>query len=122
MLYRARGGVLQADEVVGFVGHVGGPDASTLTRWIEKRHVVALEWRAETWLPAFQFDPVDLTPLPELEPVLAALRGAYDAWELADWFARPSTWLGDRPPIELFASNLPAVIQAARADAFVATG
>jgi hypothetical protein len=114
--------VLRADEVVGLDGHPRGPDVATLARWIVKRQVVALEWQSQTWLPGFQFDPADMVPLPTLDAVLAPLRGVYDAWELADWFARPSNWLGDRPPIDLFASDLPAVIQAARADRFVFTG
>ncbi|MBK7615415.1 MAG: hypothetical protein IPJ08_13330 [Burkholderiales bacterium] len=43
-----------------------------------------------------------------------------DAWQVAAWFARPNGWLNDARPVDQLARNLPAVLNAARADRFVA--
>lgn len=54
--------------------------------------------------------------------MLAELRPVFDGWALAAWFAKRNTWLNDRCPVDTVASNLMAVLEAARADRFVANG
>ena len=75
-----------------------GPDVATLATWLTGREIIGIDWRGHTWLPMFQFDPVRLTPLTTLAPPFSALIPMFDAWELADWFARPSNWLAGRVP------------------------
>ncbi len=86
-----------------------------LASWIDRRKVICFERRDAVWLPWFQFHRVDLVPHPQLAPV-------FDAWEMADWFARPNTWLAHRTPVALLVSDLAAVRDAARADRFIANG
>ena len=70
----------------------------------------------------FQLDLRDLSLKLAQQPVLAELAPVFDNWSLADWFARPNAWLCDRSPVNVLASNLPAVLEAARADRFIANG
>ncbi len=120
--YRDSGGIARASEVVAQSRRIFGPDAATLSSWITTREVLCFEWQWQTWLPLFQFSRVDMRPQPELGQLFAELTPVYDPWELANWFAQPNPWLSDRIPVDTFLSDLPAVLEAARADRFVASG
>jgi hypothetical protein len=54
--------------------------------------------------------------------VLSELRSSDDAWEMANWFAQPNAWLADDTPAAKLLSDLPAVLQAARGEQFIAVG
>jgi hypothetical protein len=58
----------------------------------------------------------------ETGQVVDELAGTLDDWELAAWFARPNSWLQNSAPVELIDVDQPAVLQAARADRFIARG
>ena len=62
--------------------------------------------------------------LAEVEEEVAALDYAIGVidWTIAIWFAQPNSWLADQRPVDLLHCNLAAVVQAARADRFVARG
>jgi hypothetical protein len=70
----------------------------------------------------FQFNQADMHPQAGLAQVLAELSPGHDAWEQAEWFTQTNPWLGYHTPVDKLASDLPAVLQAARAERFVATG
>ena len=70
----------------------------------------------------FQFELRDLSVKQGPRKVLAELSPVLDGWALAAWFARPNSWLNDRSPVDTLDSNLAAVLAAARADRFVASG
>lgn len=57
-----------------------------------------------------------------VEQVVAELAGAFDERDAALWLTRPNSWLNQVAPAELIAHDLPAVLQAARADRFVVLG
>jgi hypothetical protein len=118
--YRGSGGLARAQEVVALSKRCGGPDVAMLGSWIAERAVICFDWQSQTWLPLFQFNAFDMTRQPELRPVFAELTSVYDAWELANWFVQPNPWLANRIPVDTFASDLSAVLHAARADRFVA--
>jgi hypothetical protein len=69
----------------------------------------------------FQFS-ADLRLKPGLKEVLAELASEYDGQRLAAWFVEPNAWLGEALPIDVLETNPGEVLQAARADRFVATG
>ena len=73
-------------------------------------------------MPLFQFDLADMSIRPDAAAVLAELVGTLDDWELARWFAEPNAWLRGRMPVEALALDAQAVLDAARADRFVAHG
>lgn len=120
--YRCSGGLARVDEVVTLLERGGQPAVATLARWIVERSVISFEWQAQTWLPWFQFRRADRVPDPALLAVFAELAAVYDGWELAHWFARPNAALGGGAPADLIISVPGAVLQAARADRFIARG
>lgn len=73
-------------------------------------------------LPTFQLDLATTTLKPSMEGVFSALHGVFDEAELALWFAPSNHWLqGDRPSMVMH-MNPSGVLQAARADRYVAMG
>jgi hypothetical protein len=120
--YRSSGGLARAQEVLALFKRHCGSDLATLARWIVKRKVVGFEWQSDLWLPLFQFNRIDMTPQPGLDPVLAELTSVYDAWELANWFAQANAWLADHTPAETLVLDPTAVLHAARADRFIVAG
>jgi hypothetical protein len=118
--YRTSGGLAPAEELLASIRHRGGPDINTLARWIVARQVIHFAWQARTWLPLFQFCPLENTPRRELGPVLAELNAVYDEFEVATWFATPNLSLAQRSPVQAFAMGCSAVLRAASIDRFVA--
>ena len=95
---------------------------SKLARWIACREVVTVKSNGEVWLPLFQFD-LDIGSLrTEASQALGTLTPAFDAWEIATWFVEPNSWLGGDAPICVLFHDATSVLQAARADRFVAVG
>ena len=120
--YQATGGVACVEELVELFKRRGGPSVDVLATWIERRQVICFEWRLGIWLPWFQFHCVDLVPHPQLSPIFAELTSVFDAWEIANWFARHNPRLAGRTPVGTLVADLPAVLNAARADRFIANG
>jgi hypothetical protein len=120
--YRRSGGLARADEVVSLLDAHCGLGVATLARWIVEGRLVCFEWDAQTWLPWFQFKHLDRLPDPAVGAACAELAGAYDEWELAQWFARPNALLAGCAPTDRLADDPDAVLQVARADRFVVKG
>lgn len=120
--FRGCGGLARADEALAWLDGEVEQGLSMLARWIALRQVVSFEWRAQTWLPLFQFDRRDMSIRPELAPIVAELGGVFDAWELAHWFARPNSTLDGLTPAEAFRDDAASVLQAARTDRFAIEG
>ncbi len=120
--YQATGGLARVDELVDWFKSQGGPRPDLLACWIERRQVICFEWDDHIWLPWFQFHRFDLVPHQQLDSVFTELTPVFDAWEMADWFARPNAWLADKTPVATLVADLAAVRDAARADRFIANG
>ncbi len=120
--YRERGGLLTCDEVARLVGEHAGQSTSRVAHWIVDRSVVSLSWRAQIWLPLFQFESCDMSLRPGAERVVRELAPVFDDWDLAVWFTNPNGWLDEAMPLEVLAYDLAAVLDAARADRFVVKG
>lgn len=120
--YRATGGLARVDELVDLFRRQEGPSPNALACWIERRQVICFEWNDAIWLPWFQFHRIELRPHPQLDAVFTELAAAFDAWEMANWFASPNAWLAGRAPVDLLVADLAAVRDAARADRFIAKG
>ena len=93
-----------------------------LARWIVGREVLSFVWRSQTLIPLFQFDPQRGCVRPGMRETIAELSAAFDDLETALWFAQPNAWLTGSAPADVFAHDTPAVLEAARADRFVAMG
>ncbi len=118
--YRGSGGLARADEVVALLERGGQAGIATLARWIVERRVIHFEWLQQTWLPWFQFKRADHQPAPVLQAVFAELGGVYDGWDMALWFARPNSALSGGAPLQLTDIDADGVLQAARADRYIA--
>ena len=120
--FRATGGVARGEDLAGWMAVRQRGDYASLARMIVGNEVFSFEWNDSFWLPMFQFDPVDLSIRAGPRQVVDEFHGNCDGWTLAAWFARPNGWLSDIAPVDLIACDLPAVLNAARADRYVMTG
>ena len=120
--YGRTGGLASGDELAFLLRRRTSQPISMLARWIVERRVVNFGWRGEYLVPMFQFDRADMGVRQQVSAVLDEFGRTFDDWELASWFALPNTWLGDDTPIDVIRRKPHAVIQAARADRFIARG
>lgn len=120
--YRPSGGLARAQEVATMWRLRASSLVHTLAGYIVKRQVVSLQWQGKIWLPLFQFNTVDMSVQAALADVLAELVVALDDWEIANWFALPNPWLADASPADMLACAAPEVLNAARAERYVALG
>ena len=94
----------------------------SLAQLVADAEIFGFEWEGFFWLPMFQFAMSDLAIEAAPRQVRAELGEEFDGWALSAWFVEPNMWLANRRPIDLIGPHLEAVLQAARADRFVATG
>ena len=120
--FSATGGVIGGDELARLLRSATDQPISLLAHWIVSREVLNFSIDSENYLPKFQFDFDRMTVRPGVRAVIDELRAPFDDWELAQWFTRTNNWLDGRSPAEALADNPSDVLQAARADRFVAMG
>lgn len=123
MAFAASGGLRS----VGELAHRNDSRSRTrfahIARWIATREIIGFMWEAEPWVPMFQFDAgPGLRPRQALQPLFALLVPLYDAWEIANWFARPNHWLSGHRPVDDCAARLSAVLDVAHLEHFIASG
>jgi hypothetical protein len=121
-VYERTGGLMRSEEVLFLLRRRSSQALSLLARWIVDQRVVTFEWQGDRLVPMFQFELADMSIRPEAAAVLAELAGVFDDWELASWFAVPNAWLQRRNPVDTLQADTQAVLDAARADRFVARG
>lgn len=120
--YWPSGGIARSGDLARLLEDLRCDDYSSLVRLVKSRRVFGFEWQQEFWVPMFQFELRDLSLKSRQLAVLDQLVGIFDGWSLAAWFADPNAWLAGQRPVDLLDTDLPAVLAAARADRFVATG
>ena len=120
--FRPHGGFAGSDDVMRRLRPLSDQPLSMLARWIVSRTVLSVSWRDQSLLPMFQFELADMSVKPACARVVEELKDVFDDWELALWFAAPNVWLDHAAPVALLADEEFAVLQAARADRFVARG
>lgn len=118
----ASGGVATANKVAERLRVEVSQPVSLLARWIVDRHVIAFSCGAELMLPLFQFDFAQGCVRGGVAPVMLELTGVMSDEEMARWFAQPNGWLHGATPAQTLPSDAGAVLDAARADRFVANG
>ena len=119
--FRCSGGLSRLKEVAILCENRGGLDIPSLSACLSRKEIICFEWRSEAWLPLFQFDPLGMMLRPQIQPVVSELSCIYGPWDLAYWFSQPNPWLADRTPADCVLSDLSTVLQAARADRFIAS-
>ena len=121
-VYRATGGTARKDDLARLLADQRRGDFVSLARLSVTGEVFGFEWQHGFWIPMFQFELRDLSVKPGPRQVVAELARVFDGWTLAVWFAHANSWLQGRRPVDLLDSQLPAVLEAARADRFIAAG
>lgn len=119
-VYDSIGGVVSVNELLALFCGVSTQPISRIARWIVERRLVRIEWRSQTLLPLFQFDLQGYSLRPGIEQIIAELSGVFDDLDIAIWLTQPNYWLNSDVPAQVFSYKLPAVLDAARADRFVA--
>jgi hypothetical protein len=128
--FSSTGGLVSGEDLAELIRHrceVAGwlPESQPLSlvaRWIASRAVISLDSPWGPLFPLFQFDLPTASVVDAMAPLLDELRAVFDDVELALWFVTPNNWLGGARPVSAMHHSLPAVMQAARADRFVAGG
>ena len=120
--YHASGGMARGDNLGRLLDDWQCGDFVSPARLIAAGEIFSFKWHGENWVPMFQFDLRDLSVQPGPKQVLAELKPVFDDWTVAVWFVQPNSWLQEQRPLDLLDSDLPAVLQAARADRFIAAG
>ena len=120
--FAAHGGWVGGDEIARRMRRHWDQPISVLARWIVRREIVNIVSHSQILIPVFQFSGDDLQTRLVVRAALAELKGVFDDWEIAAWFAQPNVWLGEQRPLDLVSGNHVAVIEAARADRFIARG
>jgi hypothetical protein len=118
--FRESGGLARLQEVAQLCACRGRPDIETLSTNLGRKEIICFEWQSHAWLPLFQFNISDMRLCSQVQPVISELSCIYDPWELAFWFSQPNAWLANRAPADALLSDPATVLQAARADRFVA--
>jgi hypothetical protein len=118
--YRATGGIARGGDLARLLKARERGDFVSLAKLLVSGKLLGFCWHNSFWVPMFQFDLSDMSIRQEPQQVVVLLRTALDDWSLANWFAQSNSWLNNRRPVDLLESNLPAVLNAARADRFVA--
>jgi hypothetical protein len=120
--YRATGGIALGDDLARLLEDLQRGDVATLARLIASGEVFGFEWHGSFWVPMFQFELRDLSVKPTARKVQAELAQVFDGWTIAVWFAQRNSWLNEHRPVDLLDTDFGAVLQAARADRFIAAG
>ena len=119
--YRPSGGLARSAELVQRLADRDSRALPVFARWVACGELVAFLWESRLWVPLFQFN-ADLQPRPEVVATCRELANAFDAWETAAWFITPNNWLDGRTPEQALGASAPEVLEAARADRFIACG
>jgi hypothetical protein len=107
-------GALTAAEVAVVAGSKARNSSALAGRWRSEGRIFAVSWAGSQRYPAFQFE--NGAPRPSIAKVLRAFGGTPSGWEIALWFASPSTYLpGDGAPLG-YLDDADVLVAAARAE------
>lgn len=120
--FQPSGGLARGDDLAQRLADQGRGDARSLADLIAHREVFCFEWGGAPWLPMFQFCPQTLTVRTGPQRVYRELGAVFDGWSLAAWYAQPNHWLRGERPVDRLVPALDDVLEAARADRYIAAG
>lgn len=118
--FQSSGGLLTGDKWADDLRSHCGQPLSVAARAIVERSVVHVDWLGDIWLPSFQFELAAPSVRSAVARIIDELRGVFSNWELALWFATPNSWLAGRVPADAVVVGGDEVLEAARADRYLA--
>lgn len=113
--FRASGGVAPGPIVGQLLGEYRVGKVVRLEELMASGHIFGFSWRANVWIPVFQFETKDLALKASAQSVRAELPSLWSGWQVASWFAAPSARMNGHSPADRLDSDLEAVVQAALA-------
>jgi hypothetical protein len=119
--YAPYGGVADADALALRLRRLHRQPLSLPARWIVAREVVCFQDRGVNFLPNFEFDEATLLPRPSVRRVVRELRNVCENLDLAQWFVSSNPSLEALPPVAVIDAEPDRVLEAARADRFLAS-
>lgn len=120
--YRPTGGTVRADDLSRHLRSEEPGHLTNLARKLVSGSILSFSWRQTLWVPLFQFLPDSSAVRPGVSRIMDELADAFDSWEIAVWFVQPNSWLNGQRPLDVLDRFHADVVQAARADRFVAMG
>jgi hypothetical protein len=108
------GDFLPATEVAKLAGFSASNLSVQPNKWKRSREIFAIQHGREDYLPLYGLDPGDHRPRKEMAEILQIFGEAKDGWGLAFWFAGLNSFLDDRRPQDVLATDPEQVIGAAR--------
>jgi hypothetical protein len=120
--YRSSGGLHRLTALQAARRQAWGNDTlATMPMRLAERRMLGIAWHHEVWVPEFQFESRGAIK-PAATAVFLELVPSHCPWELAARFITPSTSLKHSRPIDLLQAAPARVLEAARADRYVANG
>ncbi len=116
------GGVVSCNELIRLLRRRTAEPLKVLARWIGTRQALSFDWQTCTMLPLFQFDLPEPALRSTVTRVVAELSDTLDCWDLSLWFAQANDWLDGHSPVSVIDREPCWVLEAARADRYVARG
>lgn len=120
--YKTSGGTARADDLALLLEEKCKGNFVSVAKRIVSRDIFSFEWQNHFWVPMFQFHPHDMAIKQEVRRVVHELAAVLDNWTLAHWFTEPNAWLRGQRPVDRVDTHFSDVLDAARADRFVAAG
>lgn len=107
--------LLRSSEVAELSGSTARNGSARASRWKKERRVFAVPWNGVDYYPAFQFSPTDGEPLPAIQTIIEIFGDGMTPWQTALWFWGGNAWTpGERPPMDVIATDPEIVIEAAK--------
>ena len=109
------GDYVRASEIAKLAGYSENNPSAQPNKWKREGAIFAIEHNGADYFPLYGLDPEkSYKPYPPLAEVLAVFHGARSGWSIAFWFAGLNSFLDDRRPQDLLATNPNLVVAAAR--------
>ena len=108
------GDFLPATEVARLAGFSSTNLSVQPNKWKRNREIFAIQHGREDYLPLYALNPSDHRPRKEMAAILNVFGDAKDGWALAFWFAGLNSFLDDKRPQDVLATDPELVIAAAR--------
>ena len=111
--FRATGGTAPGAMVARLLEEHQSGHSVSLAKRVFTHQLFGFDWRANFWIPMFQFRAHDLSVKPTAQLVRAALPAGWSGWTVACWFAAPNLQLDGSSPVDALDGDFDAVLQAA---------
>lgn len=110
------GQFVTAEEISRLVGYSKSNPSSQPTRWKQDGQIFAVNQKGTNYFPLFALNPdKGFRPYKEVREIISIFRESQlSDWAIGAWFLGVNSFLDDRTPKDLLATNPSLVVEAAR--------